>query len=160
MDCSIDVIPIKPVIEPKWCCNEKGEMVLEEHHLYNQFLNDGRFNMFRQMNQHTYEINAVNAALWASEKQINETEFGINYKEAILYYAAHILYLSFVLVETDTVDKFKTATSDAKNVLSNGVIFDGIRENETWIAAGYKDSRFGQHLRTLLQTSIVGFVTI
>ncbi len=145
--------------EGEWCV-EGNKLVLEENKYFKEFMSDGRFSLFHRQQLDIEDLNAINASLWSAEKSINIENIYL-YKEAILYYAAHLLYTSFVVAESESISMFKLASSDIRgNELTKSTIYRIAGKDESWDTVGLLQSPFGMHLRSLIQQSCVGFVTL
>lgn len=145
---------------PEWCDLGNGKLKLEENKYYKIFINDSRFSLFHNKDMDLEDINAINNSLWTAERNINYQEVN-SYQEAILYYAAHLLYTSFVVAESEAISSFKLASSDIRgNELKKSTIYRIVGKDETWDSMGLLNSPFGMHLRSIIQASSVGFVTL
>lgn len=144
--------------EPEWCSDGK-KLILEENKYFKEFMSDGRFSLFHRNDLSIEDLNAINSSLWSAEQSIN-IENVSSYREAILYYAAHLLYTSFVVAESESISMFKLASSDIRgNELTKSTIYRIVGKDETWDTLGLLNSPFGMHLRSIIQQSCVGFVT-
>ena len=138
-----------------------GTFFQEESPLYKWFVADGRFFPVVQPCEQKVKggsYNAINSALRAAELQINPESYGANTLEAILYYAAHLLYITFVKVESEILNVFKKASDGVSNSRSFAPYHEAIRSGEMRSSIGYSNSPFGHHLRTLTQETVVGVV--
>lgn len=127
--------------------------------LYERFTNDLRFNTFTSSLQLAKGQTALVNALVYSEAFFNEDGFNHSTIEKILYMTAHILYISMLNVQSQTLGSMNAANKGTLREFSL-LQQQGIMDGDSDLRASLTTTPFGLHLRALLSFDGVGFLTI
>ena len=128
-------------------CPWDGDTQLKPHRLQFHFQHDPRFDLFHAIACTTNGHNLISYLLRYHELKFSNGEWFHSRDEALLYYVAHLLYLSLVTAKTDALGRQKEA--------ANGETPEPVDFRETALLqspelGGYQLSPFGQHFSSLL----------